>query len=589
MRKRNFSTPLLVLSLILCCVLILPGALSVTTAAQGTGDAPETYDASATHNMPATYDAPETGNAQAADADVLASLIDDILAFEIAQNGGNELSDWIAGALREGAGKTTDFLAIAQRRYSDTADLSPYTEALSALLLQDADIPAGAVAKQRCALALLAIGEREHPFLCTVVDDTAGKQGLMSYIFALHLVTNGAPSAHTHAGDLIRGLLSRRLPGSGWALGGAFADVDVTAMALQALAPYRSVGEVRAATAEALAWLAKQQLPTGDFSGYGAPNAESTAQVMLALSALGVDVRTDTRFIKEGHTVLDGLLRYRLEDGSFCHTATADESDASATTQAFEALVALWRQEAGLDAFFVFDPSVVPSVETLPTSADIGDPAKPSGLSAPSDEPYGAPRAAAVSYKVWAVAGISLVTAVVCLWLIFSHRRRAKNFVFVLIVASLAVGVVLLTDIRSADRYYGEPIQKTDAIGEVTITIRCDTVLGKSGAAYIPSDGVILPVTTVPLSSGETVYDILTQVARAYRIQMESRGTASGVNSMAYVAGIGYLYEMAFGDYSGWVYYVNGVSASVGCGEYVLADGDRIEWFYTCDLGNDLK
>ena len=58
---------------------------------------------------------------------------------------------------------------------------------------------------------------------------------------------------------------------------------------------------------------------------------------------------------------------------------------------------------------------------------------------------------------------------------------------------------------------------------------------------------------------------------------------------MVYISGINYLYEFDFGDLSGWVYHVNGVSPSVGCGEYKLSDGDRIEWLYTCNLGNDLK
>ena len=57
---------------------------------------------------------------------------------------------------------------------------------------------------------------------------------------------------------------------------------------------------------------------------------------------------------------------------------------------------------------------------------------------------------------------------------------------------------------------------------------------------------------------------------------------------MAYVSGIGNLYEFDFGGLSGWVYSVNGRMPSVSCGEYVLSDGDKIEWMYTCDLGNDV-
>lgn len=39
----------------------------------------------------------------------------------------------------------------------------------------------------------------------------------------------------------------------------------------------------------------------------------------------------DSRFVKNGHSVLDKLLTYQLSDGSFCHE---DSYDAYATMQA---------------------------------------------------------------------------------------------------------------------------------------------------------------------------------------------------------------------------------------------------------------
>ena len=63
-----------------------------------------------------------------------------------------------------------------------------------------------------------------------------------------------------------------------------------------------------------------------------------------------------------------------------------------------------------------------------------------------------------------------------------------------------------------------------------------------------------------------------------------SRGTTAG----AYVEGIGYLYEYAFGNLSGWLYRVNGAFADVGCSQYRLQEGDAVEWMYTTDLGKDV-
>ena len=68
----------------------------------------------------------------------------------------------------------------------------------------------------------------------------------------------------------------------------------------------------------------------------------------------------------------------------------------------------------------------------------------------------------------------------------------------------------------------------------------------------------------------------------------EAQNLCEKVKTLPYIAGINYIYEMDFGDLSGWVYHVNGITPSRGCGEYVLEPGDRIEWLYTCELGNDL-
>ena len=100
---------------------------------------------------------------------------------------------------------------------------------------------------------------------------------------------------------------------------------------------------------------------------------------------------------------------------------------------------------------------------------------------------------------------------------------------------------------------------------------------------------MILPLTSIELCEGETVFDILTRAARRYAIHLDNRGSALSMHGTTYIAGINYLYEYDFGDLSGWIYHVNGVTASVSCGEYVLSDGDLIEWLYTCDLGEDVK
>ena len=60
------------------------------------------------------------------------------------------------------------------------------------------------------------------------------------------------------------------------------------------------------------------------------------------------------------------------------------------------------------------------------------------------------------------------------------------------------------------------------------------------------------------------------------------------VTSDGYVQGINNLFEKDRGPESGWLYCVNGEFQKVGCGDYILKDGDYVEWRYTYDLGKDL-
>ena len=125
-----------------------------------------------------------------------------------------------------------------------------------------------------------------------------------------------------------------------------------------------------------------------------------------------------------------------------------------------------------------------------------------------------------------------------------------------------------------------------------SISIVCTTVLdhldwltpGKED--ILPAGGVMLSATEVEPQEGETVFSLLQRVTRENGIPMEANFTP-GTGS-AYVEGIGNLYEFDCGQRSGWLYFVNGISPGYSCSEYTLKPGDRVEWIYTCDLGQDV-
>ena len=125
-----------------------------------------------------------------------------------------------------------------------------------------------------------------------------------------------------------------------------------------------------------------------------------------------------------------------------------------------------------------------------------------------------------------------------------------------------------------------------------TVSISCAAILenlnrlSAEKADLIPADGVLLAPTAVEFTEGESIFDVLKRVCRENKIHMEFSETP--VYQSAYIEGIGNLYEFDCGEGSGWMYRVNGEFPNYGCSRYTLADGDTVEWVYTCDFGADV-
>lgn len=113
---------------------------------------------------------------------------------------------------------------------------------------------------------------------------------------------------------------------------------DLTAMAICALAPYKA--HYAAQLDKAVAYLSGICNADGTFSDKDISNVESTAQVILALSSLGINPATDSRFAPNTKNPIDGLLSFYLSGGSFAHHA-GGTADPMATEQATLALYSL--------------------------------------------------------------------------------------------------------------------------------------------------------------------------------------------------------------------------------------------------------
>ncbi len=125
-----------------------------------------------------------------------------------------------------------------------------------------------------------------------------------------------------------------------------------------------------------------------------------------------------------------------------------------------------------------------------------------------------------------------------------------------------------------------------------TFSIECSTILNNLSDLepdkfeVLPKDGIILKKQTVTFYEGESVYDVLQRICKENNIHMEASWTP--MYNSAYVEGIHNLYEFDCGSLSGWMYRVNGWYPNYGCSRYQLAQGDIVEWRYTCDLGRDV-
>ena len=151
---------------------------------------------------------------------------------------------------------------------------------------------------------------------------------------------------------LVAEILSYQCSDGGWALMGDESDVDMTAMALTSLAPYQEETDVSTAVDAALTYLSDAQQEDGGFISWGEPNSESCAQVIVALTALGIDPAADSRFVKNGASPLDGLCAFACEGGGFRHSDEQMESDGMATEQGFYALAAYDRFRQGQTRLF---------------------------------------------------------------------------------------------------------------------------------------------------------------------------------------------------------------------------------------------
>jgi len=210
------------------------------------------------------------------------------------------------------------------------------------------------------------------------------KQGINGTIWALIALdsNNYETSDPTIRQQCIDSILSLQHDDGGWSLMANLtyaSDPDITGMALTALYPYRDQEAVAQACAEAFECLSAMQHDNGTFASGGSECAESCAWVIVSTTTWGINPDTDSRFIKNGNSVVDALLAHYLEDEAMFQHIIGAGSNAMATDQSCYALAAYDRFVNGKTALFdysdvAFDAVVTPESDEM--TATLGLPAE---------------------------------------------------------------------------------------------------------------------------------------------------------------------------------------------------------------------
>ena len=566
------------------------------------------------------------------------STIDDIFNYQVKLYDFDSLQDLLNGEYAKKAGVSSDWFVFSLIQYKGSYyDFSVYANTLSSYASSYNEYD-NAVSRERMALVLSCFGDKNKDFITGVLNNDIGELGIMSYIYGLHILNNGYISTKFTSSQIIDYLLGERNNDGGWAINSEYSDVDITAMTLQCLAPYYSSNsKVKEATDKALSFLSSSQLESAGFKSYGTENPESAAQVVVALTSLNINPLKDSRFIKNGKTAVDAMLNYEITSGAYSHKAGGDYNG-TATSQVLYALVSLYRYNKGLGGLykinniFSFSDNVVTSKSATTISAltnKISE--KTTSVSVKNSTTEVVTKSVtennteAVSstdetvseesktelqehteqtnensdnskktestnkLKFYFITGIWVLAIGVSIIFIVKKNRKTVNYVIIVLVAVAATVAVEFSNIQTKEGFFTVTEPKNLNTITITMSITCNTVAGKGTEEITPSNGIILPETTVILSEGSTVYDCFIYEVKQHKIQFEDNTQAMNDHSNAYIVGINNLYEFDYGELSGWMYSVNGEFADVGCGQYILSDGDNIEWQYTCNLGEDLK
>ena len=420
----------------------------------------------------------------------------------------------------------------------------------------------------------------------------------------------------------INSLLDAQISDGSWGIDADFpgSNVDMTAMVVQALAPYCSTNAtVKAAVDKAVEWLSAEYQKTGDYG-----SSESAAQVIVALSALGIDAKTDSRFQHNGISVLSNFLSYADPNSKgFLHDKQPNSTvNQMASEQAAYTLVAYDRYVNGSKR--LYDMSDVTKRENADAQAVIDMIA---AIGPVGEGSYNAIAEARNAYNKLSAAdkakvgNYNTLTAAEDSYKEILKQKRTEQYKLLKAhhdellndrtkkygtAAKKKLASILQqaqTDMNAAEScervmdIYNKAIFDLDAVkpGDIEVTFRLigaleatqDVDLTKD--SYLPEYVTWVPTKTYALQENATVYDLFTEAMSDAGLRYI--GAESNYVSTIYAPSClgGYaLSEFTNGKKSGWMYTVNGKHPNQGLKNWTLNDGDVVIWHYVNDYSHEV-
>ena len=420
----------------------------------------------------------------------------------------------------------------------------------------------------------------------------------------------------------INSLLDAQISDGSWGIDADFpgSNVDMTAMVVQALAPYCSTNaNVKDAVDKAVKWLSAEYQKTGDYD-----SSESAAQVIVALSALNIDAKIDSRFQHNGISVLSNFLSNADPNSKgFLHDKQPNSTvNQMASEQAAYTLVAYDRYVNGSKR--LYDMSDVTKRENADAQAVI-DMINQIGyvdessynaiaearnaynkLSAADKEKvtnYNTLTAAETSYK--AILKQKQTDQYKALKAHYDDLLNDKTKKYGTAAKKKLASILqqAQTDMNAAEScervtaIYEKAITDLDAVkpGDIEVTFRLIGALEATQDvdlttdSYLPEYVTWVPTKTYALQENATVYDLFTEAMSdaGLRYIGAENNYVSTIYAPSCLGGYA-LSEFTNGKKSGWMYTVNGTHPNQGLKNWTLNDNDVVVWHYVNDYSHEV-